>query len=54
MFSTSLDPTRASNPANYRITRPNGRPVRICSVVYGPAAQTVTLRPRTKINLHRA
>jgi hypothetical protein len=52
-FSAALDPARAGNPANYRITKPNGRPVRIRSVVYDPAADTVTLRPRGKINLHR-
>jgi hypothetical protein len=52
-FSTALDPARASNPANYRITRPNGRFVLVRSVVYDPAAHTVTLTPRTKIKLHR-
>jgi hypothetical protein len=52
-FSAPLDPTRADNPGNYRIVGPHHRPVRIRSVVYDPAAETVTLYPRTKINLHR-
>jgi hypothetical protein len=53
-FSAALDPARADNPANYRIVGPHHRPVRIRSVVYDPAAETVTLYPRTRINLHRA
>jgi hypothetical protein len=53
-FSAPLDPARADNPGNYRIVGRHHRPVRIRSVVYNPAAETVTLYPRTKISLNRA
>ena len=52
-FSAALDPNRASNPADYLITRSHGRPIRIRSVAYNPATRTTTLTPRTKISLHR-
>jgi hypothetical protein len=52
-FNEALDPTRAQNVANYRIVAPNGSSVAVTSAVYDSAAHTVTLYPRTQINLHK-
>ena len=41
-----------STCANYKIVDPAGRPISIASAVYDAAANTVTLRPRTRIDLH--
>ena len=51
-FSAALDPIRAQDVRNYRITDPAGRSIGIDSAVYDPTAQTVTLRPRPRIDLH--
>jgi hypothetical protein len=51
-FSTSLDPSRAQDPHNYVIVGPGGARIPIDSAAYNPAANTVTLRPRKRINLH--
>jgi hypothetical protein len=51
-FSQPLDPVRAGNPSNYLIFNFKSRPVGIGSAVYDSAAQTVTLFPRQRINLH--
>jgi hypothetical protein len=51
-FSAALDPARAEDVRNYRITDPAGRRVGIKSAVYDPVAHTVTLRPRSRIDLH--
>ncbi|MFI5459139.1 MAG: Ig-like domain repeat protein [Isosphaerales bacterium] len=51
-FSDGLDPARASDPSNYRIVGPAGRVIGIRSAVYDPATDSVTLRPRKRIDLH--
>ena len=51
-FSTAMDPTHAQDVRNYRIIDPTGRPVGIDSAVYDPVANTVTLKPSLRINLH--
>ncbi|MDR3636667.1 MAG: Ig-like domain-containing protein [Isosphaeraceae bacterium] len=52
-FSQPLDSTSAQNVANYTITGPGGRTIPIASAVYDASAQTVTLSPRSRLNLHR-
>jgi hypothetical protein len=51
-FSEAMDPTRAQDVRNYQIVDPTGRLVGIDSAVYDSAANTVTLKPRSRINLH--
>jgi CSLREA domain-containing protein len=51
-FSEAMDPIRAQDVRNYQISGPTGRPVGIDSAVYDPAANTVTLKPRSRIDLH--
>ncbi len=52
-FNEALDPTRAQNVANYQIVGPNGVPVAITSDVYDATADTVTLSPKTRLDLHK-
>ena len=52
-FNEALDPTRAQNVANYQIVGPNGVPVAITSAVYDATADTVTLSPKTRLDLHK-
>ncbi len=52
-FNEALDPTRAQNVDNYRIVGPNGVPVAITSAVYDATADTVTLFPKTRLDLHK-
>ncbi len=61
-FSEPLDVTTAQDPANYRIIAPgkdgkfgtrDDTRIRVKSAVYDPASQTVTLRPRIRLNVHR-
>jgi len=52
-FNEALDPTRAQNVANYQIVGPNGVPVAITSAVYDATAHTVTLSPKTRLDLHK-
>ena len=51
-FNDGLDPTSASDLANYKIVGPAGRKVAISSATFDAALNTVTLRPETRINLH--
>jgi hypothetical protein len=51
-FNDGLDPTSAEDLSNYRIVGPAGRSVDIRSAAFDPVANTVTLRPRTRINIH--
>jgi hypothetical protein len=51
-FSEGLDPAFAEDLRNYKIVGPSGRSIRIRSASYDPTAKTVTLLPRTRINLH--
>jgi hypothetical protein len=51
-FSTAMDPARAQDIRNYLILNPARHEIPIRSAVYDPAAKTVTLRPRRRINLH--
>ena len=52
-FSAPLDPARAQDVRNYRIVGPGGEAVAIDSATYDPAADTVTLDPHTRLNLHQ-
>jgi hypothetical protein len=51
-FNDGLDPTFASDLANYKIVGPGGRTVAISSATFDATLNTVTLRPKTRINLH--
>ena len=56
-FNEGLDPTTASNTANYRIVPvgPHGKfghSIAINRVAYNPAARTVTLHPSRRLNVH--
>ena len=51
-FHDGLDPTSAQYLRNYKLVDPAGHPISIASAVYDAAANTVTLRPRTRIDLH--
>ncbi len=51
-FGAELDPAFAQDTRNYKIVGPTGRSIGIRTAVYDPTAKTVTLRPRTRINLH--
>ena len=51
-FSTGLDPTSAQDPLNYEIVGPAGKRIAIDSAVYNFAANTVTLRPHERIDIH--
>jgi hypothetical protein len=51
-FSRALDPTTAENVHNYRIVDPSGKRVAIESAVYNATANTVTLQPAERIDLH--
>jgi hypothetical protein len=44
-FDEALDPARATNLGNYRLTGPCGGVIRIRSATYDPAARTLMLRP---------
>jgi hypothetical protein len=48
----ALNSVAAQDAKNYRIIGPEGRIIRIKSAVYNAAMNTVTLRPREKINIH--
>jgi hypothetical protein len=52
-FNEALDPTRARQVTNYRIVGPEGVPIAITSAVYDAAAGTVTLSPKTRLDLHK-
>ena len=52
-FSSPLDPARAQDLRNYRIVGPGNKAVAIDSAAYDPAANTVTLRPHARLDLHR-
>ncbi len=51
-FNQALDPATADDPKDYRIIGPAGRIIRVKSAVYNAANDTVTLRPRERINIH--
>ncbi|WZO98057.1 Ig-like domain repeat protein [Isosphaeraceae bacterium EP7] len=50
-FDGPLEPTRAQDPANYRLVDPRGRPVAIVAAAYDSATMTVTLRPARRLEL---
>ena len=52
-FSIPLDPARARDLRNYRIVGPGNKAVAIDSATYDPAANTVTLRPHARLDLHQ-
>jgi hypothetical protein len=51
-FNDGLDPASAQNLNNYKIVGPDGHGVRIGSVAFDGATNTVTLKPTRRINLH--
>jgi hypothetical protein len=51
-FNDGLDPTSAQDLRNYKIVGPDGRSIGIGSATFDPAANTVTLRPVTRIDIH--
>jgi len=51
-FNDGLDSTSAQDLGNYKLVGPAGRSIRISSAAYDPTSNTVTLRPRTRIDLH--
>jgi hypothetical protein len=51
-FNDGLDPASAENMANYKILDPSKRTVAIASVTFDAALNTVTIRPKTRINIH--
>jgi hypothetical protein len=51
-FNDGLDPTSAQNMNNYKVVGPDGRAVAISSAVFDPAANTVTLRFKGRIDIH--
>jgi hypothetical protein len=51
-FDEALTAITADDPRNYWIIGPAGRRIEIKSAVYNPTTDTVTLRPRERINLH--
>jgi len=53
-FDQALNAITAQDDQNYRIIGPAGRVICIKSAVYDPAALTVTLHPRQRINIHHA
>jgi hypothetical protein len=52
-FSTQLDATAAMNPANYRLVSAIGLPIGISKASYNATSDTVTLRLKRKLSLHR-
>jgi type VI secretion system secreted protein VgrG len=52
-FSAPLDPARARDPHSYRIVGPGGRTIAVDSAVYDATAQTVTLHPHVRLDVHR-
>lgn len=51
-FNQPLDAASARDAANYAIVGPNHRPVRIAAAVYDATANTVTLVPAARLNVH--
>ena len=52
-FSGPLDPARAQDVNNYRITGPGSDPIAIDTATYDPATRTVTLLPRRRLDVHK-
>jgi hypothetical protein len=52
-FQDALDPTSAQDVRNYKIVGPGGQAIRIASATFDRVANTVTLRPATRISIHR-
>jgi uncharacterized repeat protein (TIGR01451 family)/CSLREA domain-containing protein len=53
-FDRPLDPSSAQDPNNYVINVPGRGIIPVASAVYDPAALSVTLHPKTLINIHYA
>ncbi len=51
-FNDGLDPASAQDLSNYKLVGPAGRSIAITSAVYDPTSNTVTLSPRTRVDLH--
>ena len=51
-FNQSLDRLTAQDVKNYRVIGPAGRIIGIKSAIYNATLDTVTLRPRERINIH--
>jgi hypothetical protein len=52
-FDSPLDPGPATNVANYVLTGPNGRRIKIISAIYNSTTHAVTLRPAQQLNLQK-
>ena len=52
-FNRPLNPATAQDAGNYRITDSGGHPIGLLSASYNPVAQTVTLFPSHRLNIHR-
>ncbi len=52
-FGTAVDPGRATDPANYRIIGPGGRPVGLASVKLASDGKTVLLTTRRPLNVYK-
>ena len=53
-FSGPLDPARAQDVNNYRITGPDGRSIAVDAAIYDPATLAVTLHPHRQLNAHNS
>ncbi len=51
-FQGVVDPTRAADQANYLVIARDGRRIPIVSATYDPSANSVTLRPSIRLNVH--
>jgi Bacterial Ig-like domain (group 3) len=51
-FSAPLDASTAQDVANYRITGPEHGRIAIKSAIYDPTRNTVTLKPKHRIDIH--
>ncbi len=52
-FDKAINPARAQNPGNYKITDSRGHLIRIGSVHYDPSTLAVTISPASRLDLHR-
>jgi hypothetical protein len=51
-FNDGLDPTSAQDINNYKIVGPAGNTVAIGTVTFDPKTNSVTIRPKGRINIH--
>ena len=51
-FNEALEPASAQNLSNYQMIGPGGKAIGIRSATYDPATDSISLRPRKRIDLH--